>query len=355
MRTTQVLRKPSRGFTLIELLVVIAIIGVLVALLLPAVQSAREAARRAQCTNNLKQIGLAVHNYMDANNCLPMADFKQRANIPAGGPTKLIRENFGPWVALTQYFEQGAIFNTINLNLDMYLTENATSCGIGVNILWCPSDGSVVNLRYPGSAADQDGWDDSAIPMTFSSYAINLGPYYYYAKDDTNFPLIGNNVGVFQYAGHPGGSSIGPVTIAQIRDGTSNTIMAGDHAHGKNVDDNDQYGPNWWTSGDGGDSAASTLFPPNFFKSRAAAATIPNKFPGTGDNYTNTFASFHPGGCNFVFCDGSVRYIKDSINSWNPNNVVFTNRTTAYVLPPQGVIQSLATRAGNEVISADAF
>jgi prepilin-type N-terminal cleavage/methylation domain-containing protein/prepilin-type processing-associated H-X9-DG protein len=352
----RVLPRLRRGFTLIELLVVIAIIGVLIALLLPAVQSAREAARRAQCTNNLKQLGLALHNYLDSNNCLPMGDFHQRGNANAG--MGYIRQNFGPLVALTQFYEQGAIFNSLNTSLMIYLAENSTTNGFGVAILWCPSDTGVVNFRYPGAATD--GWDDSPIPMTFSSYAGNLGPYYYYPRGDTNFPLLGANVGLFYHVGHPEGASIRPVRLAEIRDGTSNTIAFGDHSHGRNVEGGEPYGPNWWTSGLGGDTTASTLFPPNFFKSRAAAEAFPQKFPSQ-DNFVNTFNSFHPGGCNFLFADGSVRFIKDSVNSWNPNNVNYTSRTDPYtgpgggVLPQFGVIQALATRAGNEAISADAY
>jgi prepilin-type N-terminal cleavage/methylation domain-containing protein/prepilin-type processing-associated H-X9-DG protein len=358
MRTSRVLPRPDRGFTLIELLVVIAIIGVLIALLLPAVQSAREAARRAQCTNNLKQIGLALHNYIDSNDCLPMGDFWQRGNANSSGwPPGLIRQNFGPLVALTQYYEQGAIYNSLNTSLMIYLAENSTTNGFGVNILWCPSDSGVVNFRYPGNPTD--GWDDSPIPMTFSSYAGNLGPYYYYPRGDTNFAFIGANVGLFYHVGYPktgdvAGVGIGPVRLAEIRDGTSNTIAFGDHSHGRNIEGGEPYGPNWWTSGLGGDTTATTLFPPNFFKNRAAGLAFPQKVPSQ-DNFVNQFQSFHPGGCNFLFADGSVRFIKDSVNSWNPYQVGYVNRTTAYTLPPLGVIQALATRAGNEAISADQY
>jgi prepilin-type N-terminal cleavage/methylation domain-containing protein len=223
MKTLRVPPQWRRGFTLIELLVVIAIIAVLIALLLPAVQSAREAARRAQCTNNLKQLALATHNYVDVNGTFPMGDFYGR-NLNGG----LIRQQYGPWVAITQFYEQGNIYNSLNTDLMIYLGPNSTTNGFALNILWCPSDGPVINLRYPGSPGD--GWDDSPIPMTYSSYAGNLGPYYYYPRGDLNFPLLDRNIGLFYHIGHPLGAQVSPVKLASITDGTSNTLLAGDHA-----------------------------------------------------------------------------------------------------------------------------
>src|SRR5262249_21389896 len=154
------------------LLVVIAIIAVLIALLLPAVQAAREAARRAQCTNNLKQLGLAMHNYMDVNGCLPIGDqYGRQAN------GSLVRQPFGQFVGMTQFYEAGNIYNTLNTSLMIYIAQNSTTNGFAVSILWCPSDAGVLNLRFPGSPGN--GWDDSPIPMTYSSYAGNMGPLYY--------------------------------------------------------------------------------------------------------------------------------------------------------------------------------
>jgi len=336
-------------------LVVIAIIAVLIALLLPAVQAAREAARRAQCTNNLKQLGLAFHNYVSVNDTLPMGDFYSRS---AKTPANWIRQQFGPWVALAQFLEQANAYNALNASICAQVGPNTTFCGIGLSVLWCPSDAGVINLRGPESA--NGGWDDDVpLPMTFSSYAVNLGPVYYYPRNDTAFPYLNNNSGLFYHVGHPTGTSIAPVRLASITDGTSNTMLAGDHAYGEVAKATEPYGPNWWISGLGGDAAAATLFPPNFFKTWAAAEAVPNVLP-SGDTYTNAFSSYHPGGCNFLLADGSVRFIKSTINSWNPFTVTGNGRSQLYTgtggaLPAYGVYQALSTRNGGEIISADAY
>jgi prepilin-type N-terminal cleavage/methylation domain-containing protein/prepilin-type processing-associated H-X9-DG protein len=349
MRRVRTGNEARRGFTLIELLVVIAIIGVLIALLLPAVQAAREAARRAQCTNNLKQLALATHNYVGTMGSFPMGYGLQW--YPGGN--KFI-QNFGPFVAISQFLEQGNAYNSMNTSLAIYIAENSTLSGIGLNALWCPSDGKIVGLRYPGLPGD--GWDDSPIPMCYSSYAGSMGTLLYYNSTlETNMNGIYSFIGYPSYAATAGQFSMGCTNLADITDGTSNTMLYGEHAHSRIAaqDLGEFYGVNWWTSGDYGDTTYSTIFPPNYFTDENVANNLANVTP-RGDNWGITATSQHPGGCNFAFCDGSVRFIKNTINSWNPRLLTYSkpNYTT---VPPNGVYQALSTRNGGEVISADSY
>jgi prepilin-type N-terminal cleavage/methylation domain-containing protein/prepilin-type processing-associated H-X9-DG protein len=356
-----------RGFTLIELLVVIAIIAVLIALLLPAVQSAREAARRAQCTNNLKQLALAAMNYESSNQTFPMGDHMGRDYTSS--PPGLARQDFGHFVALTQFYEQGNIFNALNCSIMIYEAPNSTVNGIGMSLMWCPSDGDIAGLRYPGMQGD--GWDCAPMPMTFSSYAGNGGTLIYWYND----PNLGTMKGIFGHNGNViagGTANFPPVKIASITDGTSNTFIYGEHAHSKILAlgtvvngsaNTDYFGINWWTSGQPGDTTFSSIFPPNFFTNEAQSAvgTVQPQIIVTQGNFVDTTTSNHPGGANFAFCDGSVKFIKSSINSWNPRAITTTGGTNSagftYNLNGQlqGVYQSLSTRNGGEVVSSDQY
>ena len=369
--------RSAGGFTLIELLVVIAIIAVLIALLLPAVQSAREAARRFQCANNLKQIVLALHNYESANGSFPMGFCWQWYN-DGNGYTPAA----GELVRLTQFIEQSAIYNAMNFSIPIYYSANTTVCGTGLSVFWCPSDGSIVNLRYTTVT-----YDGSPLPMTYSSYAGSLGTWTYFpigtGADQTQLGLMN---GMFQYIGmvpgvnpftisrtpHPNSGSVSPVQIASITDGLSNTIAFSEHVHGLPGNTSgsgeaftDFNWANFWFSGNYGDTLFTSFYPINPQSKVGLASTVINKRPY--DDIVLSASSHHPGGANFAFADGSVRFLKETIQSWqliaNGSTLVpagFTINATGQFIPSGpsaqlGVYQKLSTRNGNEVVSSDSY
>jgi len=369
-----------RGFTLIELLVVIAIIAVLIALLLPAVQSAREAARRIQCTNNLKQLGLAVHNYIGVNNVFPQG---MQYQVNPLYPTGLNCYTSGSWlVAISQYFEQGNVYNAVNFNLNMFTDQNATVSALGQSVLWCPSDSIITGYTYtyaPGQVIV------GPLKMYYTSYAACSGEWFQWfgltatsqaavnaCQFGTAYPDTQTNGLIYM---------LSAVTLQSVTDGTSNTMFASERAHGK-FNSTDIYGWNWWPSGNYGDTIFTTFYPMNPF----------NKIPdfccldSGPDAYVSSAASFHPGGANFCFADGSVKFLKDSISSWQianaggaatpiPGTGVTSNPPAAagsngypiglsrdgqggYAFTAGmtiGVYQALSSRNGGEVISADQY
>jgi prepilin-type N-terminal cleavage/methylation domain-containing protein/prepilin-type processing-associated H-X9-DG protein len=314
-----------RGFTLIELLVVIAIIAVLIALLLPAVQSAREAARRAQCVNNLKQLGLAAHNYESANGSLPMGRNNQ-LYIDFGGAPQGYHDGWSMLAATLQFTEQSPIYNAINLGLGPYQIRNSTITNTGITIFWCPSDADILNLKLMETDA---GWDGATLPITYSSYAGLMGTT---NPGSNNQATLNGQNGVFPsingpaFAGKPAGNV---VRLASITDGTSNTMLFGERAQSKYAKVKDDLvtpcqndggcpfeGQGWWADADHGDASMSTKFPINVKK--PDVLVLPGSCDG-GAVSGMTASSMHPGGANFCFADGSVRFIKDSINTWNYN------------------------------------
>src|SRR5271168_1223287 len=158
-----------RGFTLIELLVVIAIIAILIALLLPAVQQARESARRSQCINNLKQLALAAMNYESSYKVLPPGSCSGTSYNPPHWST--YPENFSCFVRMLPYFEQGPMYNATNFNLCSSDPANLTICGVQVNSLICPSDTRNETIPFPATQASTGGvipgWSFNEIPGIF--------------------------------------------------------------------------------------------------------------------------------------------------------------------------------------------
>ena len=302
-----------RAFTLIELLVVIAIIAVLIALLLPAVQSAREAARRVQCVNNVKQLGLAIHNYVGINNVMPPATFVRDAVQGYGYPY-----DFSVFIRLLPQLEQQAMFDATNFNLTGWNGENITVVSTALAVLVCPSD---ANPPVPVAVANADGEYFPGIPsqgnwrVPHTSYAGIAGPYLYWNLDLTPYTWQGQKtmLGVI----YP----LSSTSIASITDGTSNTIMFGEVASSKAYPDSDTSGAlridftAWWFAGDPYDCQTSAAWPPGCQQKVVG-------FPEYGS--PDLVISRHPGGVNCGFADGSVRFVKNSIDSWTIDAVGYS-------------------------------
>jgi prepilin-type N-terminal cleavage/methylation domain-containing protein/prepilin-type processing-associated H-X9-DG protein len=347
----------KKAFTLVELLVSISIISLLIALILPAVQSAREAARRAQCSNNLKQIGLALQNYHDAFGSLPPGRIKSydpRYAGPRPPCTSSIVDKSLEVFALG-FLEQTTLYNAINQNLAIIGSENSTVHAIAISTFACPSDpmaGWPRNLN-PG-ALTQYGVPDPAF-MVFTSYAGVIGSLPVVAQPLPGngcvvpTPLIAQSNGVF--------NDLSPIRLASVTDGLSNTIFMAEKATAILQELNalsPQYAAlhGWYITGNWGDTLITTLYPPNACDKVAVASMTA---------WTNAASSMHPGGLNVLMGDGSVRFVKETIRTWpfssitgNPAGASLNGQGAWVNLPPSGVWQALSTRSGGEVLGSDA-
>ena len=358
-----------RGFTLIELLVVIAIIAVLIALLLPAVPAAREAARRIQCTNNMKQLGIAMHNYISANNCFaPLA-----TNFSKVGGPSLAKGDWpmGWGVTLLPGLEQQALYNTANYTQSVNNNVNTrTLCATKVAGYICPSESSSQGPFYADSWTNYAGnfggpptlavWTGPIVFMTDSAvgesgisakFQVNLGPVGIEAVADGT-----SNTAMFseRLIGVGGGatSSIAAGTRNALRTsyrlpistkvaaGTGDDAMAAVKAcqaipatqMSVGVD---SYNGGIWPGSHRGTlrfNAYNHFNTPN--KLTCNSTDSANGVPGSLNDMI-TPASNHPGGVNVTLCDGSVRFIKDSVNV--------------------GAWWAIGTRNGGEVVGSDAY
>jgi prepilin-type N-terminal cleavage/methylation domain-containing protein len=290
-RRSPIGRSPT-GFTLVELLVVIAIIGVLVALLLPAVQAARESARRTQCLNHMKQWGLAMHNYHDTLLQLPL------------GATNAPRRTWVMW--LWPYIEQGNLDVKNDASQHFYVppctiagTMNGL-CGSKLKMYYCPSDFGV------GSNLDASG---ETYQRCRGNYVVNWGNVRY---DDSAAPIGG-----FAPFSHINGSRSTPLLtrLKNITDGTSNTLLLSEYLMAKSHKDDDWRGD---IHNDDGVFKFMTLNTPNTSVQDVVNWAVtgnpdPRMPVSTSGLQHNAARSRHPAGVNAVNADGSVRFVTDSI------------------------------------------
>lgn len=296
---------PRRGFTLIELLVVIAIIAILVSLLLPAVQAVREAARRSQCQNHLKQIGIAIHNYEGVNLQFPNAN----ANSTLSGGSL--------FTSILPFIEQASSYNYYDfskVNTDPY---NIAVTGQAIDVYLCPS--APMRRNVPGCDTDA-----GRAPGT---YAANIGskdydPYWSYygsPKPDLNGAIV--------YTDSVGGKT----KFRDFTDGTTQTLLVGETAY--NLPDykfssgscsgESRYSFTYWSVPYPGSTACTTEHGFN-----------PRDYANDGvfdPNWTHAFRSDHPGGVHFVMADGAVKFVSENVDA--------------------GVLDAAATRNGGEVTS----
>ncbi|MCC7335225.1 MAG: DUF1559 domain-containing protein [Pirellulaceae bacterium] len=283
----------SSGFTLVELLVVIAIIGILVGLLLPAVQAAREASRRMQCSNNMKQFGLAMHNYHDVYKSFPNSFqfYGLDGGIRPDSRARYDGTGMSWTVFILPFMEQGNIYNQFDQRFDILDSDvGATSHNIvtaASQTPWarCPSDVAPETVLWgdiPGQPA--------------SSYKVSVGSYNYYST--YAWPDVVSN-GMFASDKYNG--------IRDCLDGTSNTIMVGEASYFHQT-----YGRLY---GFKRASDKRTLHPQHC----AAVAESAMNPPLTASNAVRSkaFSSLHTGGAQFVFADGSVHFISENIQMTN--------------------------------------
>ncbi len=338
-----------RGFTLIELLVVIAIIAVLIGLLLPAVQAAREAARRAQCVNNLKQLGLAMHNYESTYSSLPPG---------------IKGCCWGTWLVYTlPYVEQQSLWNAWNFGGDLLYfrgiydsplryggVANVTVTSTRVSAYYCPSDGGNTALSNLGPTLA-----GKKFAITSQNYVANFGnlstsqPLVYNTVQFLGAPFTDMNGTVANpAAGTPGMSGSKVVTFAGIPDGLSNTLLLSECLVGQ-TQKGGQYNANydlrgfsWWGSAASftGWLAPNSTLPDVTESSDYCIYPHPMNPPctepvGTTALRLNGARSRHPGGVNCTVGDGSVKFIKNSINL--------------------NIWRALSSTRGGEIISSDAY
>jgi prepilin-type N-terminal cleavage/methylation domain-containing protein/prepilin-type processing-associated H-X9-DG protein len=335
----------KRAFTLIELLVVIAIIAVLIALLLPAVQAAREAARRIQCVNNMKQIGLAIANYESSIGCIVPGYISSSVplgsnGVPGYNPDPHTNDN-GPgwgWLALLlPHAEQAPLFSAINVNLPTWVADNGTVVLVQISVFNCPS------ANNPTATCAMVDANLNLLPVTNQSFA-RANYQYNMGWNDTSITPPNTN-----YDDQLKGCN-GPiyrnshVTYAAVTDGLSNTAVAGektpylaDATWVGIIPGYRHFAYNAFASAGTGGMNVNFDYPAAILAAHSGPSLYESPMvihpPNSPLGHTDEMYSLHPGGSNVLMGDGSVHFVKQSINlrTW----------------------QALSSRAVGEVISAD--
>ena len=301
-----------QAFTLVEMLVVIAIIGILIGILLPAVQAARESARRMQCSNNLKQMGLAIHQYHDVHRRLP---------------TGLVYPNRVFWTALIlPHLEQTPLYQTLNFSLpfDDGNLPNGHACSLVLPVYRCPSSNSPEHVTVQGVT--------NRVPCNYLSVGSGTA-----TRDWGSFPEI---VGRMDQDGSMFVNS--RTSFASLLDGTSQTLLTGECLFSANVYGLDLSGTgqiiDHWYIGTADTLLAGSNFVSEASETMGSTAVALNNFDDATiqvDEKELSFGSNHVGGAQFVFGDGHVSFLPNSIDR------------KAY--------SALGTRANGEVISTESF
>jgi prepilin-type N-terminal cleavage/methylation domain-containing protein/prepilin-type processing-associated H-X9-DG protein len=296
------------GFTLVELLVVIAIIGILIALLLPAVQAAREAARRVHCSNNLKQIGLALHNYHNFNDCFPPGSFWTGTDYPNYRGSILIR--LLPFLEKQTLFDLFDFNNTGGITVDNQKLPNSTNLiqSTVVPVYVCPSDDHppLLNGRalhnYAASIGPTTHGNNGSCSCSewtaWNLYAPAPWGGVYGSRTDFAGPFFRDPVDT-------------QVRASDCADGLSRTIFFGEVRPMCSV-----HNSQGWGSSNNGQGLTATVVPINYDSCSREAVTADNCDKYCNWNTELAFKSRHPGGAQFLFGDGTVHFLTDGIDHW---------------------------------------